>query len=80
MLNNISGELCTSKAVDSVMNRQTNHAQVFIPQKPQDTGNLIYSVANKIGAGVMLTDNADVTDGLTNEAYGKMSKIVKGFT
>ena len=55
-------------------------AQALLSAKPQDTSNLLETLEMKVGARVMLTKNVDVTDGLTNGAYGTISKIVSSVT
>lgn len=45
------------------------------PDKPSDTGNLKQTLKIKVGARVVLTQNLDVSDGLTNGVYGTIRGI-----
>jgi len=45
-------------------------------KKPSETGNLLQNLKVKVGARVMLTNNLDVPDGLTNGAFGTITCIV----
>ena len=41
-----------------------------------ETGNLAYTLLLKVGAGVFVSNNIDVSDGLTNGVFGTVSHIV----
>ena len=52
MLNDLDGEAYTYKALDSVRDRKTHLAQVFLSENPQDTGNLLETFHDKIWCNV----------------------------
>ena len=47
-----------------------------MPEKPHQTGNLRKVLQLKVGASIMVTDNIDVSDGLTNGARGTVTNII----
>ena len=47
-----------------------------MPTNPCETGNLQKGLTVKINARVMITNNIDVTDGLTNGAMGTVANVV----
>ena len=47
-----------------------------MPSFPHETGNLNKFVTVKINARVMITNNIDVTDGLTKGALGTVTNVV----
>ena len=51
--------------------------QVFnFSNNPHCTGNMLHALCIKVGAGVILTNNVDVPDSLTNGAMGTVTNIV----
>ena len=77
MLENIEGEMYSYIADDSRKDQLANRANVVFSDKPHETSNLLKVLNIKIGAHVMLTNNIDVTDGLTNGAMGTVTKVIK---
>ena len=77
MLENIEGEMYSYIADDSRKDRLANRVNVVFSDKPHQTCNLLKVLNIKIGARVMLTNNIDVTDGLTNGAMGTVTKVIK---
>ena len=76
MLNSLDGELMISAAVDSVSGAYGGQ-KVQFSEKMSDTGNLKSELKMKVGCRVMLTQNLDVVDGLTNGAYGKVMGFIQ---
>ena len=58
-------------SVDSAYGRQP-----MFPEKASETGNLQKCFKVKVGARVVLTNNLDVSDGMTNGAYGTVTCVV----
>ena len=54
----------------------TQLANVVMPEKPHQTGNLRNVLQLKVGASIMVTNNIDVNDGLTNGARGTVTNII----
>ena len=77
MLAKIDGNEYISIAGDSSKDSCTNLANIQLPERPHDTGNLRKKLVVKVGARVMLTSNIDVSDGLTNGAMGTVSHVVQ---
>ena len=77
MLSLLEGQMMYYCADDSRKDKLSNIAQVVFPDNPRETGNLVKMLKVKIGARVMLTNNIDVTDGLTNAAMGTITHIVQ---
>ena len=75
-LNTLAGDLYSHVAIDVPQDQNTNLATVVFPDNPKDTGHLLKVVNVKIGARVMLTNNIDVADVLTNGAMGTVSAVV----
>ena len=76
MLDMIEGETYIYYADDSKKDKLANITNVTFPENPQQTGNLVRILKLKKGACVMLTNNIDVTDGLTNGAMGTVTGIL----
>ena len=76
MLESIPGD----KFVNTTNNRKkdnlSNIADVVMPNKPSETGNLRKILEVKISTRIMITMNIDVSDGLTNGAMGLVTNIV----
>ena len=75
-MNALAGDLYSHVATDVPQDQNTNLATVGFPDNPKDTSHLLKVVDVKIGARVMLTNNIDVADGLTNGAMGTVSAVV----
>ena len=75
MLARLTGNMFSSVAIDSKKDTATNLANIKMPDKPRDTGNLRHTLRLKVGARVMLTTNVDVSDGLTNGSMGVVQHI-----
>jgi ATP-dependent exoDNAse (exonuclease V) alpha subunit len=73
MLNNLDGPLYISRAIDST---DDNGVVGKLSEKVTDTGNLEEILLLKTGARVIMTNNVDVTDGLTNGAYGTVCAFI----
>ena len=54
----------------------TELANITMPTNPCETGNLKKILTTKINATVMITNNINVTDGLTNGALGTVRNVV----
>lgn len=76
ILSGLDSHLYICKAKDIVQDRNITIDQIVMPKKPGDTGNLRETLLIKVGARVVITTNVDVTDGLTNGAYGEVKHIV----
>ena len=76
MLDELPGELYSCVAQDSVKDRNTQTFDIPMPDDPQKTGRLLKILKLKIGAAVMINNNIDTTDGLTNGAMGIVSHII----
>jgi hypothetical protein len=76
MLNTLDMEMYTICAVDASKDMQTNIASVCLPDNPMHTGKLHKVLKLRVGARVILTNNIDVTDGLTNGAMGCVQHII----
>ena len=70
IFNDIVGQSCFSKVRDSVRDDITNLAEITLPTKPSDTGNLEETLWIKVGARAMHNKSIDVKDGLTNAWFG----------
>ena len=68
-------DLYSCLANDSVESAYGTRMPTF-PTKANDTGNLLQLLKVKVGARVILTNNLDVSDGLTNGAFGTVTCIV----
>ncbi len=77
MLARLKSEIHQIVSKDSVKDKHTQLANITLPDDPQKTGRLLKCLKISIGACVMLTNNIDVTDGLTNGAMGTITHIVK---
>ena len=76
MLAYLDGQLYINVATDSVTDKKANIAKVIMPDDPQKTGRLMHTLQLKVGEHVMLTNNIDVTDGLTNGAMGSVTHVI----
>ena len=76
MLGRLTGKLFKNKCRDSIKDEKINMSNFTIPDKASQTGNLVDILLLKEGARVMLTNNLDVKDGLTNGAFGTVKKII----
>ena len=72
----LPGKEFTNIATDSKKDDCTELANVTIPTNPCETGNLQKDLTVKINAGVMITTNIYVADGLTNGAMGTVTNVV----
>ena len=66
----------TNIATDSKKYDCTELANVTMPTNPCETGNLQKVLTVKINARLMITNNIDETDGLTNGAMGTVTNVV----
>ncbi len=69
MLNKVQGEEINCVARDSKKGFPEDHLK---------TGRLVKELKLKIGARVMLTNNLDISDGLTNGAMGTITQFIFG--
>ena len=76
ILNKLDGHMFKSYCKDTVKDDKINLADFILPDKATQTGNLEKVLVLKEGARVMLTNNLDVKDGLTNGAFGNIRKIL----
>lgn len=76
MLDMSPGELFVSVADDCVKDKSSNLFNVTLPDDPAKTGRLLKHLKLKRDARVMLTNNIDVSDGLTNGAMGTVREII----
>ena len=77
MLDSLKGDKFLHNAKDQKKDNLSNIANVIMPDKPSQTGNLRKTLQVKVGARVMITTNIDVSDGLTNGATGSVTNIVR---
>ena len=66
MLQSLPGPIMTNIAQDTKKDKFTQIADVEMPKKPHETGNLRKVLQLKVGAKVRRTTNIDVSDGLMN--------------
>ena len=76
MLETMEGELHILASQDSAKDGHTRLTNVRFPDEFQKTGRLVKNLQLKLGSRVMLTNNVDIPDGLTNGAMGKVTHIV----
>ena len=77
MLQSLPGPITTNIAQDAKKDNFTQIADVEMPKKPHETGNLrkvLHLI--KVGAKIRLTTNIDVSNGLMNGAMGSVSNII----
>ena len=72
----LPGKELTNIATDSKKDDSAGLANITMPTNPCETGNLKKILTVKINAWVMITNNIDVTDGLTNGAMGTVTNVV----
>ena len=76
MLNRCSGHLYTFTAKDTIKEKNTKLSNITMPDQYKKTGRLVKTLWIKLGAQVMLTNNIDVTYGLTNHALSTITCVV----
>ena len=76
MLQSLPGSITTSTACDTKKDHFTQLADVVMPEKTHQTGDLRKVLQLKVEASIMVTSNIDVTDGLTNEARETVTNII----
>ena len=76
MLQSLPGSIIINTASDTKKDHFTQLANVLMPEKPHQTGNLRKVLQLKVGAIIMVTSNIDVSDGLTNGARGTITNII----
>ena len=79
-LDQLPGESWESVAHDKTKEKNTNVTDFIFPTNATKTGRMMGILHLKVGARVMLTDNIDVCDGLTNGALGTVTNIIPGQT
>ena len=72
----VEGDMIELTATDTTREPNTNVKDFTFPSNPMKTGRLRSVLHLKEGARVMLTDNLDVTDGLTNGAMGTVTAFI----
>ena len=75
-LGQLEGKLITIPCVDRTREKNTNVSDFSLSDNPMKTGRLVKNLMVKKNARVMLTDNMDVCDGLTNGVMGTISGFI----
>ena len=73
----LPGPIITCTARDTKKDHLTQLADVLMPEKPHQTGNLRKVLQLKEGASIMVTTNINVSDELTNGARGTVTNIIR---
>ena len=76
MLEQCPGQLHTFDSSDTIKEQNTRLFDIVMPAEFHKTGRLVKQLQLKIGARVMLTNNIDISDGLTNGAVGTVTHII----
>ena len=77
MLRLIDGSLYSVKADDRLQDVKVDMSQVDLSSLPTSrTGNLPRLLLLKVGARIFVSNNIDVSDGLTNGVFGTVSRII----
>ena len=71
----LPGKLYTCNSRDSCVSDKISIDKIRLSTKPNDTCNLRAVLLLKVGARVMMTNNIDVGDGLTNGSFGTVVEI-----
>ena len=75
-LDSLPGTMYSHAAIDKTKDQNTNLTNITFSEKPRETGNLLTTLHIKVDAWVMLSNNIDVGDGLTNGAMEMVMGIV----
>ncbi len=75
MLQSLPGLKFHCMAQDSAVDHLTRRVNISFPEDHLKTGRLMKNLKLKIGTRVMLTNNIDLSDGLTNGAMGTMRHV-----
>ena len=77
MLNRVNGGLYISRAEDRLQDVKIDMSQFdFSSLSATESGNLAHTLLLKVGARVFVSNNIDVSDGLTNGVFGTVSHII----
>ena len=77
MLNRLNGTLYITRSEDRLQDVKIDMDQLDLSRlSATETGNLAHTLLLKVGARVFVSNNIDVSDGLTNGVFGTVSHIV----
>ena len=77
MLNRLNGRLYITRSQDRLQDVKIDMDQLDLSRlSATETGNLAHTLLLKVGARVFVSNNIDVSDGLTNGVFGTVSHIV----
>ena len=77
MLNHLNGTLYITRSEDRLQDVKIDMDQLDLSRlSATETGNLAHTLLLKVGARVFVSNNIDVSDGLTNGVFGTVSHIV----
>ena len=77
MLNRLDGTLYISRAEDRLQDVKLDMSQFDLSKlSATESGNLAHTLLLKVSAQVFVSNNIDVSDGLTNDVFGTISHII----
>ena len=77
MLNRLNGTLYITRSEDRLQDVKIDMNQLDLSRlSATETGNLAHTLLLKVGARVFVSNNIDVSDGLTNGVFGTVSHII----